>query len=93
MPKTTIDLQERAVHALRRTWQSIGYDVLHAYGGEQVELTAAEVREAVTACGFVGGHPEQYGDDREAVRWLDRQPRTRQERIVRSAFPRGRYGA
>jgi hypothetical protein len=50
------------------------------------------VIDAVAACGFSGGYPEQYGKDRPAVLWLERQPEREQERILRLAYSLERYG-
>jgi len=86
---------ERAVQALRRTWQAIGCDVL-ACGGEdpeQVVMDAEEVRDAVSACGLgSGGYVEMYGDDEAAVKWLGEQSHEKQDELLAEAFPAGRYG-
>ena len=87
-------MEERAVRALQQTWQSIGYDVLACYGdAERAILDASEIRESVTGCGLIGGYPESYGNDVEAVRWLEEQSEAKQRRIINQAFPKGRYGA
>jgi len=92
--KKNIEIEERAIRALKRTWQRIGYDILACFGdAEQVTLDASDVREAVTTCGFATGYPMDHGDDPEAVEWLGSQSEARQERILREAFPRGNYGA
>jgi len=87
--------QLRAEVALRRTWETIGHDVL-ACGGEdpeQVVMDAAEVRDAVAACGLgPDSYVGMYGGDEAAVKWLDEQPREKQDELLARAFPAGRYG-
>ncbi len=87
-------MESRAARALQRTWQAIGADVLMAHGNvEEVTVGAEEVREAVTSCGFVGGYPAIFGDDRAAVEWLDGQPQFVQDALLSTAFPEGQqYG-
>lgn len=96
-------MEERAISALHSTWQAIGYDCLVAMTDkahpterdiDRVVLRGDDVQEAVSTCGFVGGYPADYGDDIEAVRWLEKLPRAEQERILESAFPNSnRYGS
>jgi hypothetical protein len=88
-------LLRRCVSALQQTWSTIGYDALSA-GGENPEtnvFSAEDVRDMVSSCGFLGGYPESYGHDKEAVTWLEHQPDTLQDHILALAFPDGRrYG-
>jgi hypothetical protein len=83
----------RVIKALRLTWQAIGGDILNTYRDPaSAELTAEEVREHVSTCGFVGGFPESHGGDREAVEWLESLSFGRQDALLAEA-PRGRRSA
>lgn len=82
-------LPARAKRALSSTWQTIGFDVL---GSETASIYSEEVQEAVSSCGFIGGYPEMYGNDKEAVAWLELQPEAIQDLLLAQAFPPGRYG-
>ena len=93
------DMEQRAVMALARTWDAIGYDCLQCAVdcGEYTNIDAvsmkrAEVIDMVTACGYKGGYPETHGGDKEAVEWLDAQPEKVQNKILKKAFPHARYG-
>lgn len=99
MSVKTKTMEERAVTALVRTWDAIGYDALQCMvdAGEvkninQAVMTRAEVIDMVTSCGFVGGYPMQYGDDKEAVKWLEVQTDEVLKPIYKKAFPLARYG-
>jgi hypothetical protein len=58
---------------------------------ERAVMTRSQVIESVTSCGFTGGYPMSHGGDNEAVEWLEKQPRKRQEQICKKAFPHSRY--
>jgi hypothetical protein len=81
-------MMERAAKALYRAFQAIGCDIVP----EGRSLDQEEVIDAVTACGFLGGFPETYGQDKEAVAWLDRQHEAIQKAVCRKAFPHDNYG-
>ena len=93
------DMEQRAILVLVRTWDAIGYDSLQcavdcgeADSIDTVTMTRAEVIDGVTSCGYKGGYPETYGNDLEAVEWLEAQPEKVQKRILKKAFPHARYG-
>ncbi len=93
------EMEQRAIRALHRTWNAIGYDALQAAvdcgeakSVDEVTMTRAEVIDMVTSCGFIGGYLADYGDDHEAVAWLETQPRKVQDRLLKEAFPHARYG-
>lgn len=92
-------MEQRAISALARTWDQIGWDALQvavdcgeAKNINDVTMTRAEVIDMVTSCGFVGGYPETNGGDKEAAEWLEKQPAKIQNQILRKAFPHARYG-
>ena len=92
-------IEQRAIVALARTWDQIGYDCLQAAVDcseaddiNKVSMTRDEVIDMVTSCGFVGGYPETNGGDKEAVEWLEAQPEKIHNRILKKAFPHARYG-
>jgi len=96
---TTETMEQRAIRALSRTWDVIGYDSLQAAvdcgeakNVDDVVMTRAEVIDCVASCGFMGGYPESYGGDKEAVEWLESQPEKVQNEILKKAFPHARYG-
>jgi len=88
---------ERAALALNRSWHAIGCDVFMALAGENVTkaeritLKRADVIDHVTSCGFKGGFPEMYGNDDEAIDWLEQQSKTKVKRVLRLAFPYKTY--
>ena len=96
--KKTGDMEDRAVAALERTWSAIGCDWIAAIAQsegknpERFSVKEDEVREAVSTCGFLCGYPETYGNDREAIAWLDAQSTAKQDAILAKAFPEGTYG-
>ena len=94
--KTSDDvaMRLRAVRALHATWNAIGYDCLQAYQDEESvgDITAEDVRECVSTCGFLTGYPDQYGNDKEAIAWLDAKSWEFQQEVLEDAFPNGRYG-
>jgi len=92
-------MEQRAIRALARTWEEIGWDALQtavdcgeADDIDKVSMTRDEVIDMVTSCGFMGGYPETNGGDLEAVKWLDAQPTRVQNKILRKAFPHSTYG-
>ena len=92
-------MEQRAICALARTWDQIGWDALQVAVdcGEvddinKVSMTRAEVIDMVTSCGFMGGYPETNGGDLEAVKWLEEQSTRVQNKILRKAFPHSTYG-
>lgn len=91
--RTDPNMIERAARALSRTWDSIGMDCLSSLGNpKQVTMSKADVVDFVTACGFVGGYPETYGGDKEAVEWLESASKADRKRAINLAFPLTRYG-
>src|SRR5512139_1056208 len=83
-PTPSGSMEERAVAALHRTWQTIGGDYIAAAAGCEcdgsernyrkmcrVSLTGEDVQEAVSTCGFMGGYPQDHGGDLEAVEWVE----------------------
>jgi len=95
-------LRERAIAALVATWGAIAYDTLQGIAAAragypttepsveatmQVTLSGDEVAGSVTSCGFATGFPADYGDDPEAVEWLEGLPFDEQDAIVAEAFP------
>lgn len=92
-------IEDRAIIALNRTWDAIGYDALQTLVDcgevkdiDHASMSREDVIDMVASCGFVGGYPMDHGDDHEAVTWLEAQPQKVQERILRKAFPHARYG-
>jgi hypothetical protein len=89
------DMRSRARAALDNTWQAIGSDLM-ACAAEDDSFTGClsreEVIDAVASCGFKGGYPMSFGEDDEAVKWLDAQPREVQDQILQEAFPHTYYG-
>ncbi len=85
---------DRAVAALKRTWNAIGYDCLAAGGRnpERTVMSAEDVRDCVGACGFATGYPADYGRDPEAVEWLEGLGYEEADAVLALAFPKGRYG-
>ena len=95
----TTDIEQRAVRVLTRTWDAIGYDTLQcavdcgeADNVDAVSMTRAEVIDMVTSCGYKGGYPAEYGDDKEAVEWLEYLPEKERNKVLKKAFPFKRYG-
>lgn len=93
------EMIKRAAIALSRTWDVIGYDALQCMVdcGEvkdinRATMSKAEVIDMVTSCGFKGGYPATYGDDKEAVEWLENQDDKTLKKVYREAFPHARYG-
>lgn len=85
------DRMECRCHSLlNRTWEAIGSDCLQINDGKAMKRL--EVIDAVCGSGLVGGYPDTYGNDKEALEWLEKQPRKEQDRIIRKAFPFERYG-
>jgi hypothetical protein len=58
----------------------------------QAVMSRAEVIDMVTSCGYKGGYPMNYGDDKEAVEWLESQTEAKKQVLLRKAFPLARYG-
>jgi hypothetical protein len=93
----TDDIRKRAVSALMTTWATIGYEALAAVAEDQgkhidsVWMSRADVIDFVTACG-ISGYPMENGGDTEAIKWLDQQPKSVQNRILKEAFPLNKYG-
>lgn len=98
MDQENQEMERRAVRALQCTWDVIAGDTFAAVAGEdgrspeEITMKQDEVIEMVTACGFVGGYPEMYGNDKEAVAWLNDLPHSEQDRICKQAFPCLKYG-
>jgi len=105
--KLTGPIRARAITALQKTWQAIGYDVMSGFAAEaagyptsepdmeaaaSVVLNEVDVRESVSACGFASGYPDMYGDDKQAIEWLEEQSTAVQDAVLAEAFPEGRYG-
>ena len=93
-------MEQRAINALQRTWDAIGYDALQcavdcgeADDINDVVMSQEEVIDMVSSCGFRGSYPMTYGNDKEAVLWLDQQPEAVQNDLLNRAFPHSRYGA
>lgn len=88
----------RASTALDRTWSAIGYDVIQAVADEsgknpeRITIPRDEVIDAVTACGYKDGYPSSYGNDDEAVEWLDAQDDDTKKKVLKDAFSFRRYG-
>jgi hypothetical protein len=92
-------METRAARALSVTWDQIGYDALQCQVdcGEvsninKAVMSRAEVIDMVTSCGFTTGYPNDFGNDKEAVAWLEAQTETVKKRVCKKAFPFARYG-
>jgi hypothetical protein len=101
MVKKVVDeaMETRAARALSVTWDAIGMDTLQSYVdcGEakdinKVVMSRAEVIDVVTSCGFATGYPKDFGNDKEAIEWLEAQSETVKKRVCKKAFPYARYG-
>jgi hypothetical protein len=85
-------MEQRAIRALRRTWEAIGGDYLQLAAEDgATHMKQDEVIDAVSACGFKGGYPMTHGDDKEAVEWLESQMTKVQDKLLKEAFPHARY--
>jgi hypothetical protein len=80
-------MMERAAKALWHTFGAIGMDLIP--NGKLV--SRATLIDGITSCGYVGGYPESYGNDKEAIQWLDKQPEKVQRTVCRLAFPEKTY--
>jgi hypothetical protein len=108
MPETNDEIIKRAITALHRTWQAIAYDMMVVYGPpEKATMRKSQVLDCLMSCGIMTGYPEMYGEDREAVQWLDKLYEVSWKRrdkigsfakklykeILAKAFPNKTYGA
>ena len=87
-------LEKRAIQALQQTWQAIGSDCLQCTQEAEGKDTMSQelVIDCVTSCGYSSGYPAMYGNDDEAVAWLQDQDYETKDRICLAAFPFKNYG-
>ena len=83
-------------------WDAIAYDTLQGIAAARagyptkepsveatmrVTLSGDEVADSVTSCGFATGFPAMYGEDDEAMEWVEGLSFAEREAIVAEAFP------
>jgi hypothetical protein len=88
------EMDERAKHAVNRTWDTIGSDCLVDDEGKQDESVSIK-RNDMLELVMDANHMESYGDDNEAcayIVWLKWNRPTYWKKFVKKAFPYERYG-
>jgi hypothetical protein len=88
------EMDQRACRALNQTWEVIGYDLLVDDQGKpdyRKTMSRKEVAEIVQDA----SHMTTYGGDFEAAHytiWLSRYHKTHHAKLIKRAFPSGRFG-
>jgi hypothetical protein len=84
------EMQDRIILMAKRTWQSIGGDILRTCEdmGLQPLMEKEEVIESVMDAGYMG----MYGRDKEAYEFFKTLTYKQKTKLMEKAFPFAQYG-
>jgi hypothetical protein len=89
---TQAGMRQRAVTALKRTWQAIASDVLDSmFAANAGQLDSADIIHIISQSGFHHGWMQDHGGDYEATIWLETRPEWLQNAILQEAFPANQF--
>lgn len=84
------DMQDRIMLMAKRTWQSIGGDVLRTC--EEMDLVPVMTREEVIDSVMDAGYMSMYGRDKEAYDYYKTLTFKQKMTVLEKAFPFQSYG-